>query len=71
MSGVTPTWATFDLGHSLYWGGITRVRAGGAEVVSYVLRSVTGTDYRSSMAPVPEPASALLLLAELRMRRKS
>jgi PEP-CTERM motif len=64
-AGRPPSWATFDLGNSLYWGGITRVEAGGVEVGSYALRSQTGTDYRFSMVPVPEPSTWLMLAGGL------
>jgi hypothetical protein len=58
-------WASYDLGNSAYWGGITSVRVGGAEVSSYVLSSESGTDYRNSMAPIPEPGALAMMLAGL------
>jgi len=58
--------ASFDMAHSLYWGGITNVKAGSADVSSFVTTSVSGTNYHNSLAPpVPEPGPALLLLAGL------
>lgn len=64
-AGRPPSWATFDLGNSLYWGGITSVKAAGVEVGSYALHSQTGTDYRVSMVPVPEPSTWLMLTGGL------
>ncbi len=58
--------ATYDLGHSLYWGGISGVSVNGQAVAAYTLSSASGTDYSLSLAPaVPEPTSALLLFAGL------
>lgn len=58
--------ATYDLGHSLYWGGITQVSINGQTVADYTLGSASGTDYRLSLAPpVPEPTSGALLFCGL------
>jgi hypothetical protein len=56
--------ATYDLGNSVYWGGITSVTTLDGTDVSYVLRSDSGIDYTKSFvpSPVPEPSSALLLV---------
>lgn len=58
-------WASFDQGHSLYWGGITQVSVAGVALTDYALASASGTDYRFSMAPVPEPGGVALMLAGL------
>lgn len=55
----------FDLSHSAAWGGIQSVRTGAGELVApqgYALSSASGTDYRSAITPVPEPAAMLLWL---------
>ncbi|MFO1226526.1 PEP-CTERM sorting domain-containing protein [Roseateles sp.] len=58
--------ASYDLSHSLYWGGITQLSVNGQAVTDYALSSASGTDYRLSLAPpVPEPTSAALLFAGL------
>lgn len=60
--------ASFDLSHSLYWGGITNVSIGGTPVNSYTLTSDSGTDWTRSFAPstgVPEPSTLVLLASGL------
>jgi hypothetical protein len=57
--------ASFDLAHSLYWGGITDININGTPVGGVVIASASGTDYSVSLAPVPEPGAAVLLLAGL------
>lgn len=52
--------ATFDLGHSLYWGGISSVTVGGVNLASYSVASASGLDYSASLVPVPEPSTAWL-----------
>ena len=63
ISGSSPGHASFDLGHSLYWGGISNVSVGGQPISNYSIASASGTDYSRSFAPspVPEPGSAALL----------
>ncbi len=64
--------AFFDLGNSLYWGGIDNVLANGNAVNSFSVVSESGTDWASSFLPivnppngVPEPGSLALMLAGL------
>ena len=56
--------AGYDLARSAYWGGIASVTVDG-EAVAFGVSAASGTDYRSSLIPVPEPASAALLLLGL------
>lgn len=58
---VAQAGAEIDLGHSVYWGGISSVEVGGVPV-EYSVTSASGSDYRYSFAPVPEPSALLLLL---------
>lgn len=54
--------ATFDLGHSAYWGGITSIMVNG-EAIPFTLTSQSGHDWTQSSIPttVPIPAAAWLL----------
>jgi hypothetical protein len=52
---------TSDLGHSLYWNGITNVTASGSPVGSFTVDSATGGNWTNSFVPVPEPLSISLL----------
>lgn len=66
MFVIDRTWATYDLGNSVYWGGISSVKLlGGQEVNNYALSSESGIDYRNSMAPIPEPGALAMMLAGL------
>jgi hypothetical protein len=53
------------LAHSLYWGGIGAVAISGVPLDDFSVASASGTDYRGSMAPVPEPGRVWLMLAGL------
>jgi len=58
--------SSFDLAHSLYWGGLSVLDGNGQPLPSWQLLSASGTDYRQSFAPaVPEPAALLLWAAGL------
>lgn len=57
--------ASFDLGHSLYWGGINSVTINGVPVPDFSVSSASGTDYRNSLAPIPEPGALAMMLAGL------
>jgi hypothetical protein len=57
--------ASFDLGQSLYWGGITGITVNGAPVSGFNVSSTSGTDYMNSMAPIPEPGALAMMLAGL------
>ncbi|GAB4040317.1 MAG: hypothetical protein Fur0014_10720 [Rubrivivax sp.] len=68
---------SLDLGNSFYWDGIDAVTVDGLPV-DFTVTSASGTDYAASLAPVPEPGTALLwagglagLLAERRRRAAS
>jgi hypothetical protein len=54
--------ASYDLGNSVYWGGISSVTTLDGTEVNYVLSSDSGIDYAKSYvpSPVPEPSSVLL-----------
>lgn len=53
--------AAFDLGNSLYWGGITSIRdSSGNSLTSYAVASESGHDWTKSNS-VPEPGTMLLL----------
>ncbi|WP_341647451.1 hypothetical protein [Thauera humireducens] len=58
----------FDAGNSVYWDGIADVTLNGRSV-PYSIVSRSGTDYRDSLAPVPqqvpEPSSVLLVAGGL------
>lgn len=60
---------SYDLGHSLYWAGISELRdANGNLITDYSLVSGSGVDYRNSLVPtstVPVPASIWLFLSGL------
>jgi hypothetical protein len=57
--------AAFDMGQSLYWGGINAITVNGAPVSGFDVSSTSGTDYRNSMAPIPEPGALAMMLAGL------
>jgi hypothetical protein len=61
--------ASYDLGHSLYWAGISALRdANGNLITDYSLTSGSGVDYRNSLVPVssvPELPAFWLLLSGL------
>jgi hypothetical protein len=57
--------ASFDMGQSLYWGGINGITVNGAPVSVFNVSSTSGTDYRNSMAPIPEPGALAMMLAGL------
>lgn len=57
--------ASFDLGQSLYWGGIVGITVNGVPVSAFDVSSASGTQYMGSMAPVPEPGALGLMLAGL------
>jgi hypothetical protein len=67
-----PGSSSFDLSHSLYWGGISGVSIGGQAVSSFSVSAESGTGYVNSA--VAEPACALMLgggaLALLGWRRR-
>lgn len=55
-----------DFGNSFGWAGISDLRdASGAPVVDFDVTSLSGTDYRDPIVPVPEPGTALPVLAAL------
>lgn len=55
-----------DFGHTLAWAGILELRdAHGQLVTDFELTSLSGTDYRNAIVPVPEPGSSLPALASL------
>lgn len=49
-SGMTGT-ASFDMGNSLYWGGITKVVDSNGTVVAYSMTSESGHDWTTSSVP--------------------
>jgi hypothetical protein len=59
--------ASYDLGHSLYWAGISALRdANGNLITDYSLTSGSRVDYRNSLVPVssvPAPPAFWLLLS--------
>jgi hypothetical protein len=57
--------ASFDLGQSLYWGGIISITVNGAPVSGFDVSATSGTDYRNSLAPIPEPGALAMMLAGL------
>ena len=61
QDNLNPGSASFDLAHSLYWGGISNVTVGGQAVNGFSVSSASGTNNANSLAPVPEPRSAALL----------
>jgi hypothetical protein len=62
-----PGGAQFDLAHSLYWGGITDLTAGGSPVGTFTVTSDSGANYADSFVPpaAPEPGTATLLAGAL------
>jgi hypothetical protein len=61
LNGEGVASAAFDLGNSLYWGGITSIRdSSGNLLTSYDVASESGHDWAKSSA-VPEPGTMLLL----------
>lgn len=66
---------TLAMGNSFYWDGVDTVTVDGV-AVDFTLSSESGTNYTTSLAPIPEPGTALLwagglglLLAARRARR--
>jgi hypothetical protein len=47
----------------IFWGGIASVSLLDGTSVDYTVTSGSGTDYRVSLAPIPEPSTWALLLA--------
>jgi len=66
-----------DFGSTITWAGVTNLRdALGNPIETFDITSLSGTDYRNAITPVPEPAGVLLWLAGLaalagRVRMKS
>ena len=61
--------ASFSLGNSLYWGGITGFQIAGVDVADFSVGSASGFNYRLSAVvdngAVPEPGAMALTLAGL------
>jgi hypothetical protein len=58
--------ASFDVAHSLYWGGISGISLNGAPLSGFSISAASGTNYIDSMAPpVPEPGTLALMVAGL------
>lgn len=56
--------AHYDLGNSIYWGGISQVTTLDGTPLDVTISSSSGTDYFKSYIPaVPEPASVSLVMA--------
>ena len=56
--------ASYDLGNSIYWGGISQVTTLDGTPLDVTISSSSGTDYFKSYIPaVPEPASVSLVMA--------
>lgn len=56
--------ASYDLGNSIYWGGISQVTTLDGKPLDVTISSSSGTDYFKSYIPaVPEPASVSLVMA--------
>jgi len=66
-TGTDPGAAQFDLSHSLYWGGLTNLSAGGAPVGDFTVTSDSGANYANSFVPsaAPEPGTATLFAGAL------
>lgn len=57
--GTARSW--LDAGQSVYWDGIAAVTTLDGTTVDYTVSALSGTDYRMSLAPIPEPASYALM----------
>ena len=56
--------ASYDLGNSIYWGGISQVTTLDGTPLNVTISSSSGTDYFKSYIPaVPEPSSVFLAMA--------
>lgn len=61
--GTAQSW--LDAGQSVYWDGIAGVTTLEGVAVDYTVSALSGADYSVSFAPIPEPATALLMLPAL------
>lgn len=61
--GTAQSW--LDAGQSVYWDGIAAVTTLDNTPVEYTVSALSGQDYRVSFAPIPEPATMLLVLPGL------
>lgn len=60
---VASTGSSFvDFAQSVYWAGVNSVTLVDGTPVDYTLTSASGTDYSGSLAPIPEPATWILML---------
>jgi len=57
--------ASVDGFHSVYWGGISSILDDQGNEVNFELSSGSGTDYRYSLAAVPEAETYVMMLAGL------
>lgn len=63
--GAVGSQASYDLGHSAYWGGVESITVGTLAVTSFSMMGVSGTRYETSLAPVPEASAMWLALIGL------
>ncbi len=45
----------------MYWDGIATITTHDDTAVDYTVTALSGADYRVSFAPIPEPATVLLM----------